>query len=99
MIRFIGSVLLFSTLSMAVPFPFPAAPVVPPITVASTAYPFVPGPTPLVPAAFPFAQRPTSVVPGVNSPYYNYAGAPAVPIVSYSSEHGLDGTYAFRYVL
>ena len=125
MFRLISCVLLYSTLTVGYPFPFPAAPVVAPTAVIPTQFPYVPGSTPIVPTAIPyapgvspvvpsaipyapgvrpivstalpFAPAPTAIVPGVNNPYYNYAGAPAIPIVSYSSEHGADGTYAFRF--
>lgn len=126
MFRLISCVLLYSTLTMGYPFPFPAAPVVPPTAVIPTPYPFVPGATPVVPtatpygpgispvvptaipyapgvkpvvpSAIPFVPGARPIVPGANNPYYNYARAPAIPILSYSSEHGLDGTYAFRFV-
>lgn len=112
MFRLISCVLLYSTLTAGYPFPFPAAPVVVPTSVIPTPFPYVPGPTPTVPTANPYAPGvnplvPTTIpytpgaraiVPGVNNPYYNYAGSPVVPILSYSNEHGLDGNYAFRFV-
>ncbi|KAH9627614.1 hypothetical protein HF086_010766 [Spodoptera exigua] len=114
MFRIISCVVLFSTLIAGFPFPFPAAPVVPPPTaVIPTPFPFVPGSTPVVPTTVPFATpvRPViptpvpvplapgarPVLPAINNPYYNYAGGPAIPILSYSSEHGVDGTYAFSF--
>lgn len=98
MLRVISSLLVFSAISSAFPFPIPAAPVIPPIPVIPTKFPYVPGATPIVPGTVPFVPVTRPAVPGLNNPYYNYAGGPAVPIVTYSSEHGLDGTYAFRYV-
>lgn len=98
MLRLISSLLVFSALSAAFPFPIPAAPVIPPLPVIPTKFPFVPGATPIIPGAVPFAPVARPALPGLSNPYYNYAGGPAVPIVTYSSEHGLDGTYAFRYV-
>ncbi|XP_063890224.1 endocuticle structural glycoprotein SgAbd-1-like [Helicoverpa armigera] len=109
MYRLIGCVLLYGTLTTGLPFPFPGVPVVPPTPVIPTPFPFVPGSTPIVPGAIPYAGRPVvptaipfapgaaPIVPGVGNPYYNYAGAPAIPILSYSNEHGLDGTYAFSF--
>lgn len=49
---------------------------------------------------------PTSLYPGFNrnqwqngyNPYYNSQGA-AVPIVSYSDNRGIDGSYSYRYVI
>ncbi|TKX27768.1 cuticular protein RR-1 [Spodoptera litura] len=108
MFRIISCVLLYSTLIAGFPFPFPAAPVVPPTAVVPTPFPFVPGSTPVpttvpfaspvrpvIPTPIPLAPGARPVLPGINNPYYNYAGGPAIPILSYSSEHGVDGTYAF----
>ncbi|KAJ8732053.1 hypothetical protein PYW08_014783 [Mythimna loreyi] len=111
MFRLISCVLLCGTLAAGYPFPFPAAPVVPPTavipTVVPTALPYGPvispvvptaaGVRPVVPNALPYAPGARPIVPGVNNPYYNYAGAPAIPILTYSNEHGLDGTYAFSF--
>lgn len=83
--RIVGFILLTSSLTNALPFPIPAAPTVAPIA-----------PVPPFPLG-PNGPRPLG--PGFNNPYYNYPGGPTVPILSYSSEHGLDGNYAFRYVL
>ncbi|XP_075971008.1 uncharacterized protein LOC142973255 [Anticarsia gemmatalis] len=83
MYRIIGSIVLYSTLCSAFPFPLPVEPPVAPI-----------GP---VPPHFPFGPTPRPLGPGFKNPYYNYAGTGAVPILSYSSEHGLDGNYAFSF--
>lgn len=72
------------------PFPLPAVPPIPPVVppIVPTAYPYSPA-TPIVPG-----------LPGYNNPYYNQYRTPgaAVPILTYSSEHNGDGSYAFRFV-
>ncbi|XP_063379460.1 uncharacterized protein LOC134666238 [Cydia fagiglandana] len=100
MIRFLSCILLCCSLAsgqtLSSPLPLGATPVpyVPPgLTpippVAPTIFPF--GPTPRVP-------RP--LVPGVagyNNPYYNPAAGPAVPILTYSNDHGADGSYSYSF--
>lgn len=75
----------------AIPAPFARGPVPGPFV------PGLPGIPPVVPTVYPFGPTPRPLVPGAyNNPYYNGAGAPAVPIVTYSSDHVGDGTYSFR---
>ncbi|CAB3221365.1 unnamed protein product [Arctia plantaginis] len=70
-------------MSNAFPYPFPAVPKVTSI--------------PALPTPFSFGPTPRPLGPGFNNPYYNYAEGQAVPILSYSNEHGLDGSYAFSF--
>lgn len=55
----------------------------------------VPGVVPPVVPPYPYAGAGLPGVAGVRSPYYNNA-AGSTPIVAYSSEPPVEGTYAFK---
>lgn len=102
MLKIVSCVVLYCTMasSQTSPYvaPFPV-PIVPPVA------PILPVP-PILPVN-PYAPTPRPIgLPGYNNPYYNQynrvpavpvAPGAAVPILTYSSEHAGDGTYAFRF--
>ncbi|KAI8428877.1 hypothetical protein MSG28_007516 [Choristoneura fumiferana] len=78
-----------------VPPPLPFR-VTPPVTYGSLP-PFTPGIPPVAPTIFPFSPTPRPALPGYTNPYYNPNAGPAIPILTYSNEHGADGTYSYSF--
>lgn len=104
MLKIVICLVLYCTVSSGQTYPFvaPAVPIVPPVAPILPVAPFTPASRPVIPG-----------LPGYNNPYYNQynrvpgvAGVPGavvpgafIPILTYSSEHAGDGSYAFRFVI
>lgn len=79
-----------------VPPPLPFG-VTPPVPYGSLP-PFTPGIPPVAPTIYPLGPNARPSLPGYNNPYYNPNAGPAIPILTYSNDHGADGTYSYRFV-
>ncbi|XP_063361287.1 larval cuticle protein A1A-like [Cydia amplana] len=97
MIRFLPCILLCCSLASGQTLSSPLPLGVTPVPYVPPGLPPIP---PVAPTIFPFGPTPRPLVPGVagyNNPYYNPAVGQAVPILTYSNDHGADGSYSYSF--